>query len=115
MFQFEHAGWNPQLQRWTSFRDSIEKAFQSELKVYEQRSRSLMESQGAIRARRRFSADNFAWFALYQLGSMSAVRILRQRPDLKGDESTILKGVKTAAGLLQWKTIRKARKTNLET
>jgi hypothetical protein len=113
LFQFEHPGWDPQIQRWTSFRDSIEKRFQRQVQEYEQRLRSAVEAQGAVRARRRFRADHFEWFALYQLGSMSAVRILKGRLDLKGDESTILKGVKTAAGLLQWKSIRKIRRPTL--
>jgi len=110
LFQFRHPGWDPQFQRWPSFRASIRRRFQSELKIYEQRLRSLVESQGAVRARSRFTSENFAWFALYQLGGMSTGRILKQYRDLEGDESTILKGVKTAANLLQWKHIRKGKK-----
>ena len=117
LFKFESYGWDPQIQRWGSFRDSIKEQFKKHLDAYEQRLRLLMESQGAVRARYRYSSDHFKWFALYQLGRMSAGKILQQRTDLKGDESTILKGIKTAADLLQWKSIRKApkgRKRKLE-
>jgi hypothetical protein len=110
LFTFEHEGWDPQTQRWGSFRDSIKGKFQKHLDTYERRLSSLMESRGAVRARKRYSADHFAWFALYQLGGLSATKILQQHPALKGDESTILKGVKTAAGLLQWTNVRKPRK-----
>lgn len=110
LFTLEHCGWEPQSQTWASFRDIIQREFKRQLGAYEQRLRSLMESQGVVRARHRHSLKHFEWFALYQLGGMSTTRILQRCPDLKGDESTILKGVKTAAGLLQWKNIRKARK-----
>jgi hypothetical protein len=110
VFQFEHPAWDPQFQRWTTFRESIEKRFANKLLNYEQRLCSLMESQGAVRSRRRYSSDHLAWFALYQLGGMTARGILNRRSDLKGDESTILKGLKTAADLLQWKALRKFRK-----
>jgi hypothetical protein len=109
LFTFESDGWDPQFQRWDIFRKSIKEEFQRQLDAYEQRLRSLLESQGAVRARQRYSPNHFAWFALYQLGGLSTVRILQQRPDLKGDASTILKGVKTAACLMQWKHIRKGR------
>jgi len=114
LFQFTSSGWDPQWQRWSSYRAHIQKQFKDELCAYEKRIRSRCESQGAIRARYRYSVDHFEWFAYYQLGKMSAGRILMQRPDLKGDESTILKGVQDAAALLQWQSRRRTGKKKLE-
>jgi hypothetical protein len=109
-FTFEHYGWDPQFQRWASFRDSAIKKFQEHLAAYERRLSSSMESQGAVRVRKPYSAAYFDWFAWYQLCGWPLSVILGECPDLKGDESTILKGVKFVADLLQWKNIRNARK-----
>jgi hypothetical protein len=87
----------------------MRKQFEKSLGAYEERLRSLVESRGAVRARQRYSVDNFEWFALYQLTKMPSSRILKRRLDLKGDESSILKGVKTAAALLHWQGLRKSR------
>jgi len=113
-FTFKHLGWDPQFERWARFRNAVTKEFQTYLNHYHQRLSSRMESQGALRARRQFSVDNFEWFALYQLGGMSASRILESRLDQKHDESTIMKGVNTAAGLLQWKNPRRVRKVRAQ-
>jgi hypothetical protein len=86
-FTFEHYGWDPQFQRWASFRDSAIKKFQEHLAAYEQRLSSLMESQGAVRARKRYRVAYFDWFAWYQLGGRPLNVILGERPDLKGDQS----------------------------
>jgi hypothetical protein len=107
-FRFGHYGWDPQSQTWARFRDSIQNQFKKQMDAYEQRLRSLLESQGAVRVRHRYSLKHFQWFALYQLGGLSTTKLLKQYPDL-GDESTILKVLKTAAGLLQWTNIRKVR------
>ncbi len=63
-----------------------------------------MQSRGAVRVRYSYSEDNLEWLALHQLAGMSATKILKQfvTLNLGGGESTILKGVKTAATLLHW-------------
>jgi hypothetical protein len=109
-FTFTHDGWDPQFQTLASFRGLFKKQVQSDLDAYVQRLSSLMESQGAVRARKRYRVAHFEWFALYQLGGVSSNLILGQGSSQSGDESTILKGVKAAAGMLQWKNVRKARK-----
>jgi hypothetical protein len=109
LFKFEHPGWDPQLERWPKVRAEIREQFKKTLTTFEARLRSLVESRGAVHARRQYSVDNFEWFALYQLAKMSSPRILKQRPDLKGDASTILKGIRAAAELLNWQTPRKSR------
>jgi hypothetical protein len=79
------------------------------LDAYEQRLRSLLESRGAVRARHRYSVRHFEWFALWQLGGLSTTKLLKQYGG-KGDESTILKGLKKAADLVQWTNIRNSPK-----
>lgn len=111
LFRFEYPGWDPQFERWHVFRRAAVTEFEKQLQAYEKQQRSLMESQGAVRARRRYSIQNLKWFALYQLAGRSTMQILEERPDLKGDPSTVLKGIKTAAELLQWKTLRSGPKT----
>ena len=101
--------WDPQFQRWEHVRESIKKEFQSQLDAYQQRLSSLMERGGAVRTRKRYNRVHITWFILYQLKRMSSSKILQKHPDLKGDESTILKGVKAAARLLQWENVRKTR------
>ena len=116
LFQFEHEGWDPQFEPWSRARHSIEEQVERDLEAYHQKLCELMESRGAVRARNRSSAKHFKWFALYQFGGRSSTKLLTQFPDVC-DESTILKGVKAAADLLQWSNIRgfhrapKARKT----
>jgi hypothetical protein len=102
LFCFEDPGWDPEFQKWQRYSESIRKQFEQKLTAYEKRVRTLVESRGAIRAHGRFSAVNFEWFVLYQLANMSATKILRKSTRLRGDESTILKGVKIAATLLGW-------------
>ena len=110
LFTFEDDGWDPQFQTWGSFRDSTVRKFERLLDSYKQRMSSRMESQGAVRARKRYRVAHLEWFALYQFGGRSATKILRYCPDLKGDSSTILKGVQAAADLLKWKSLHKPRK-----
>ena len=69
-----------------------------------------MEYQGAVHVRTQRNTDHLKWFALHQLGGMSSTKLLQQHPNLKGAESTILKGIKAAAGLLQWQNVRKSEK-----
>jgi hypothetical protein len=109
LFCFEDPGWDPEFQKWQRYSDSIREQFEQKLTAYEKRVRTLVESRGAIRAHGRFSAVNFEWFVLYQLAKMSATKILRKSTLLRGDESTILKGVKIAATLLGWTPLRKSR------
>ena len=106
MFSFEDAGWNPQFETWASYRTRVQGRFKTELQTYERKVRKLVESQGGERARRRHSVKNFEWFALYQLCGMSSVQIENARGAETGDESTVLKGIKTAAQLLDWHSLR---------
>lgn len=106
---FEHVGWDPQLQKWSSWRPSVEEEFKNYLDAYRESLVSLMKKRGAKQARIRYSIDHFEWFASFQLLGLSATEILKLDPNL-GEESNILKGLKNAARLMQWKNIRKVRK-----
>jgi hypothetical protein len=99
-FRFEDEGWEPQVEKWAKYSSRIRKRFDRDLCAYEVHLRALVESRGAVRARSRYRADHFKWFALYQLGGLSTVKILKGNLlGLQGDESTIRKGVKAAADL----------------
>jgi len=102
LFRFADSGWDPEYQTWATYRAYIQQQFKQKLTENETRLRSLVEARGAVRAHYGYSVDNFEWFALHTLGKMSATKILNQRTDLQGDESTIRKGVKAAAALIQW-------------
>jgi hypothetical protein len=106
LFHFEDPGWDPEFRKWSRYRECIRKEFERKLVDYEKRIRSLVESRGAVRPHGRISEVNFEWFVLYQLAKMSTTKILRKTTCLEGDESTILKGVKTAASLLRWTKLR---------
>jgi hypothetical protein len=47
------------------------------------------------------------WFVLFQIGGLSSGAIRRRFAPDTSDASSILRGIKTAARLLQWKTLRK--------
>jgi hypothetical protein len=99
-------GWSPQSERLSIFRARVNARFKTELTDFETRVRMLIESKGGLPTRRRYSVDNFKWFAQYQLRGMSSVQIENARGSAKGDESTVLKGIKTAAQLVGWNHLR---------
>ena len=108
-FAFTDRGWSPQFEKWPAFRARLKVRFDEELTNYGSRVRREVEALGARPARSRYSVKNIEWFALYQIGDWSSTRIEECRSSEKGDESTVLKGIKTAAELLQWKTLRSDR------
>jgi hypothetical protein len=105
-FEFVDVGWGPQFEKWAAFRARVRKRFEEELKAYECYIRSKIESRGGQLARYRYSAVNLEWFALYQLRGLSSTRILKEHESSKSDASTILKGIKTAATVLGWMSLR---------
>lgn len=114
-FRFEDPGWDPQWERWSDYCASLVGRWKSAVARYEKEMRALVASRGAVPARKRFSSRNFEWFVLYQLGGISSVRILARYDDVEGDESTVLKGVKVAAALLQWGHLRQPAATGKST
>ena len=105
-FTFEDAGWSPQCETWSSDQIDLQKRFKRTLRKYERRVRRLIERRGGRRARLRHSVKNLEWFAYYQLRGMSSVQIAAASDAPEGDASTVLKGIKTAAQLLSWTSLR---------
>jgi hypothetical protein len=105
-FTLAEAAWGPQWETWSIYSARVKARFKDELQAYEMRVRTLIESRGGQRARRRYSVNNLEWFVFYQICGMSSVQIENARGGAKGDESTVLKGIKTAAELLSWNHLR---------
>lgn len=105
-FQFSTAGWEMLVFRWPVYAACVRKRFEEALSEYEKRARKYAESRGLRRVPKTYSLANLEWFALYQFAGMSSVKIAKKFPD--SDPSTILKGVKAAAGLIRWNDLRRS-------
>jgi hypothetical protein len=112
-FGFCYQGWEVQLLTWQAYIKSLRQDFEKKLLVYEQETRELAESMGLVQARRQYSPDNLEWFVLYQFAGMTS-KIIADRYVVEGktlDESTVLKGIKTAAKLIGWNHPSQSRQT----
>ena len=94
-------GWDVLTETESAFRDRVEKA----LTAYIERSKQLAEMRGLIETREKRQPSHFDWLALYQVKRWSYAQIAdwdQKQPgaDTKG-EDTIMKGVKSAAQLVQ--------------
>lgn len=107
-FQFGFHGWETELLTWARYSDSVRGDFEKALSEYERKTRKLAESCGLVRARRKHSPDNFAWFVLYQFAGQSITEIARGRAGADA-HSTVVKGIKTAAQLIGWDHLRKPK------
>ncbi len=110
-FKFDCKGWEMQLLTWADYSRSLRERFEERLEEYQTASRKLAESRGLIRAPHKYSPDNLEWFVLYQFEGLSSKEIadrsdVAKRRKRAPDESTILKGVKAAAGLIGWDSLR---------
>ena len=110
-FKFDWEGWPVQFKTWTMYRAEIQDAFDKVAKEYESKMRAAARAHGLISAPKTHSADNFAWFVLYQLGGQTSVEIakkiaLQGKNSKMPDPSTILKGVRTAQRLIGWRHLR---------
>jgi hypothetical protein len=107
-FHFDFPGWEMQLLTWTKYREALQTEFEHKLGAYEAESRKAAESRGLVRAPRKYSLSNFDWFVLYQFAGLSSTQIVKRaaRQDPNIDESTVLKGVKAAARLVGWDSLR---------
>jgi hypothetical protein len=99
-------GWEMELTPWAEYRKAV--IAEVRLKEYQRTAFKNATSNCVIRTPRTYSALNLDWFVLYQLAGMSSVAILKRysRTESDGDESTVLKGVKAAAKLLGWGSLR---------
>jgi hypothetical protein len=82
------------------------KRFEKKLSEYQAETRKLAESRGLVRTQRKYSTDNFDWFVLYQFAGWSSTKIAK-RGYGEDPDSTVLKGIKTAARLIGWDHLRK--------
>ena len=105
-FEFRCEGWDTERHAWSSYRDSVCKRFEKKLSEYQAETRKLAESRGLVRTQRKYSTDNFDWFVLYQFAGWSSTKIAK-RGYGEDPDSTVLKGIKTAARLIGWDHLRK--------
>lgn len=108
-FEFQCGGWETEIVTWSAYSQSVREEFEQKLLEYEKKSREFAESRGLIRAQRQYSPENLKWFVLYQFAGMSSKRIADRRSSHVVDDSTVLKGIKTAAKLIGWDQIREAQ------
>src|SRR6266699_2493477 len=94
---------------WVDYSELVRERFEKKLKEYEAASRGLAESCGLVRAPRMYSSDNLDWFVHFQFAGLSPAKIAnRPGAPAKGlNEDTILKGVKAAARLIDWESLRR--------
>ena len=97
-FSFEDWGWDPQLSSWRAFGANVRKRFETHLRAYEKRIRTLVQDRGGRRVIARYSVEHMEWLALYHCGDWSLDRILKCSPHA-GDKTTISKGLHKAAQL----------------
>jgi hypothetical protein len=107
-FKFDCEGWEMQLLAWAEYRQSVRERFEQRLADYEEASRNLAESRGLVRAPHKYSPENLEWFVFYQFAGLSAPKIARRigRREPNEANSSVLKGVKAAAKLIGWKSLR---------
>ena len=105
-FEFSSQRWDVLDVTWPVYSESLRRRFEERLTEYETRVRTLAESRGLVRAQRKHSPKNFEWFALYQFAGLSSKEIADQS-DVAVDDSTVLKGIKTAKKLISWGDLRK--------
>lgn len=107
-FEFRYQGWEVLLLTWPAYSESLRRRFEEKLFEHERKTRELAESKGLVRARRTYSTVNFEWFVLYQFAGLSSPEIVKRlaKGNSHTDPSTVLKGVKTAARLIDWGSLR---------
>jgi len=112
-FQFQYPGWETELFTWARYRQLVREQFEQELTRYENQTRKLAESCGLVRARKKYSPANLDWFVLYQFAGMSSTEIAKKNKvgELEDPDSTVLKGIKTAAKLISWESLRESEVT----
>jgi hypothetical protein len=108
-FEFSHEGWDPSFMRFAGWRTNVRKRFEEAIGAHERQMRELARDLGAFRAAFKFSAEHFAWLALYQCGHLSLDAILRRAPNVV-DKTTISKGIHSAASLAAITVRPKGRK-----
>ena len=65
-FVFSYQGWESTLLTWAGYNEAVRRRFEEKLSDYEKETGALAESQGLVRAQRKYSPTNLEWFVLYQ-------------------------------------------------
>ncbi len=107
-FEFSHPSWKVLDQQWPTYCKSLRLSLKKKLAEYETKVRKLAESRGLVQGQRTYSAKNLEWFVLYQFAGLSSSAIAHREPGAV-DDSTVLKGIKTAKRLVAWGELRKPR------
>jgi hypothetical protein len=108
-FIFQDPGWVPTKEKWRDFSTRLSESFQNELKAYEARIRSLVESRGYTRVPRKDTVEHFDWLALWQIAGYTQAEIADWHSAQRGkqfDETRIRQGIEEAARLVGLEILR---------
>jgi hypothetical protein len=93
---FVESGWDPNLQSWRQFRDSVVAAFDDHLKQYRSEVEAFFKKAGWKPAREIRQRAHYTWLVMYQVKGWSPARIAEKFAP-GAEESTITHGVENAA------------------
>ena len=112
-FDFRFRPWDVQIQSLQEYSSETLKQFRLELAAYQAKCREFAESQGLVRVQSKYSPDSLEWFVRYQFAGESSKEIADNWVEKHEavDDSTVLKGIKAVAKLIQWSGLRPARRT----
>jgi hypothetical protein len=116
-FVFGCEGWDLTLRSWAEYSVWARRRFEEALSDYGTKTRKLAAKScpPLLLARRVYSQRNLEWFTLYQFAGLAPRTILERyaKTSENLDQSTVSKGIKTAAKLLRWTCLRPAKKTQV--
>ena len=107
-FKFSFSGWPTELLTWSAYSGSVRRSFEKKLSKYENSTRKLAESYGLVLGQRKYSPENLEWFVRYQFAELSVKKITTLLTENENflDDSTVRKGIKAAAKLIAWGSLR---------
>jgi hypothetical protein len=106
-FEFHAAAWELELQSWPAYRESVRSEFETKLAEYRKIAHDRAKLRGLVETPHKYSPENLEWFVWYQLAGLSSTEIAKRSKHKDSvDESTVLKGIKAAAKLVGWASMR---------
>jgi hypothetical protein len=114
-FEFSSARWEPEVVSWAQYSLHMRRTFEIALRSYEKEVREKTTALGRVPVQARYSQEDLDWLILYQFRGLTSVQIanLIAKSTAPSDASTILKGVKAAARLVGWTSLRQNPKGEL--
>jgi hypothetical protein len=100
---------------WTYYSQKLRERFEEKLSQYEKACRKVAEAKGLVRTPQKYSPVNFEWFILRQFAGLTSGEIVKrisEKDEASTDESTVLKGAKAAAKLIDWDHLRTQSKSS---